>query len=88
LRNKYVITIFVFFSWMLFIDQTSLIDRFSLVKNIKSLKQEKVILQNEIRKNQEMIDILHSDLENLEKFAREEYLMKKPDEDIFLIIYE
>ena len=73
---------------MLFIDQTSLIDRFSLVKNIKSLKQEKVILQNEIRKNQEMIDILHSDLENLEKFAREEYLMKKPDEDIFLIIYE
>jgi cell division protein FtsB len=88
IRNKYVITILVFIVWMLFIDQTSFIDRFSLVKNIKLMEVERERLQNEIKSNRETIKELQSISENLEKFAREEYLMKKPDENIFIVIYE
>jgi cell division protein FtsB len=88
LRNKYVITTIVFVIWMLFIDQTSFIDRFSLMKNIKEMKAERERLQNEIKRNKEMINELQSISEHLEKFAREEYLMKKPDEDIFIVVYE
>jgi len=73
---------------MLFFDQNSIIDRISLARNIKTLKQEKERLVNEISRNRESINELQSSPENLEKFAREEYFMKKRDEDIFIIIKE
>ena len=88
IRNKYILTTLGFLVWMLFFDQTSFIDRFSLLKNIKTLEKEKEKLKKEIQNNIDMINELQSNTENLEKFAREEYLMKKPDEDIFILIYE
>ena len=88
IRNKYIVTTLCFLIWMLFFDQTSFIDRFSLFKNIKTLEKERENLKKEIQKNKDMINELQSNTENLEKFAREEYLMKKPDEDIFILIYE
>jgi len=88
LRNKYVLTIVIFFVWMLFFDQNSLVDRVSLFKGIKEMKNERERLINEINNTRENIYELQSSSENLEKFAREEYLMKKPHEDIFIIISE
>ena len=88
IRDKYTITVLIFIVWMLFFDQNSIIDRISLARNIKTLKQEKERLVNEISRNRESINELQSSPENLEKFAREEYFMKKRDEDIFIIIKE
>jgi len=88
IRNKYVVTTLFFLIWVLFFDQTSLIDRFSLLRNIKTLEKERESLKKEIQKNRDMINDLQTNTEKLEKFAREEYLMKKPDEDIFILIYE
>lgn len=88
IRDKYTVTVLVFIVWMLFFDQNSIIDSVSLARNIKSLKQEKERLINEINENRQNINELQSSAENLEKFAREEYLMKKRDEDIFIIINE
>jgi cell division protein FtsB len=88
IRNKYVITTVVFIVWMLFIDQTSFIDRFTLRKNIKTMKSEQERLHDEIIRNREMLNDLQNITEHLEKFAREEYLMKKPDEDLYMVIYE
>jgi cell division protein FtsB len=83
-----VLTVLGFVTWVLFFDQNSFIDRVSLFRNIKTLEQEKERLVNEIDKNRENINELQSSNENLEKFAREVYFMKKPDEDLFIIIHE
>ena len=88
IRNKFVITTLVFIVWMLFFDQNNIISRASLASGIRELKQQKEHLQKEISENQENINELQSSIENLEKFAREEYMMKKSDEDIFIVIEE
>ena len=87
-RDKFVIATLIVLVWMLFFDQNSIIDRVSLMRGIKNMEQEKENLISEINRNKENIDELQGGSQNLEKFAREEYLMKKPDEDLFIIIYE
>ncbi len=57
-------------------------------EGIKCLKKEKAFFQNEIARDSATYQNLFDTDENLEKFAREKYRMKKPDEDIFLIIEE
>jgi len=49
------------------------------------MKKQKELYQEQIKKNKTKIEELQSSPENLEKFAREEYLMKKEDEVIFVI---
>ena len=88
IRNKFVFTTLIVIVWMIFFDQNSIIDRVSLTRGIRNLKQEKEHLISEINKNKEKINELQSGSENVEKFAREEYLMKKTDEDLYIIIYE
>ncbi|MDR2929003.1 MAG: septum formation initiator family protein [Cytophagaceae bacterium] len=88
LRNKYAITIIGFAVWMLFVDQNSFIDRVNLINNIRNLKRQKENVIAEIISNRDNINELESSPDNLEKFAREEYLMKKPDEDLFIVVEE
>ena len=86
IRNKFVLTTLIFIVWLLFFDQNSIISRVTLAKNIRELKQQKEYLQKEISENRENINELQSSSENLEKFAREEYMMTKADEDLFIVI--
>jgi cell division protein FtsB len=86
LRNRYVVTFIAFIIWVGFFDQNNLLDRHELANRIKELEKQKKHYQNEIDDNNKRIEELQSDPENLEKFAREQYLMKKPDEDIFVVI--
>ena len=86
LRNKYVITILIFSVWILFFDQNNLMNRFSSIKKLNKLEKEKIYYKNKIEEDQRRIKELTSDKEDLEKFAREKYLMKKDNEDIFVII--
>ena len=86
LRNRYVVAFLAFFIWVGFFDQNNLIDRYELSNRIQELERQKVHYKNEIINNKKRIEELQSDPENLEKFAREQYLMKKPDEDIFVVI--
>jgi len=76
----------IFIVWMLFFDQNNLIDRFSLAARIKDLEKQKEHYQQQILENRTKMEELRSNHENLEKFAREEYLMKKDDEELFIII--
>jgi len=63
-------------------------ERRALAQRIKELERQKVHYQQEIITNTKKMEELQSDPENLEKFAREQYLMKKPDEEIFVVIEE
>ena len=86
LANKYLIAFIVFSVWMIFIDDNNI---FFLRKNVNKLKEyrvEKAYFLEKIRKDSIHLREMKANAKNLDKFAREEFLMKKKDEDIFLII--
>lgn len=85
LRNKYVLTGLIFIIWMGFFDQNNMVDRISLSNRIRDLKKQKEHYQNEIIENRQRMEELQGSHENLEKFAREQYMMKKPHEDLFIV---
>jgi len=87
LTNIYVLVLTVFVIWMVFFDTNSLLIHMELKKQIKKLEKQQEFLQEEIAKDKKIIEKL-SDPEELEKFAREQYYLKKKNEEIYLIEYE
>jgi len=83
--NKYVLAICLFVLWMLFMDQRDVFYVREQTKKLKELENKKLYYQSEINKaNKELSDLQNNPVA-LEKFAREHYLMKKEDEDLFII---
>jgi len=86
LKNKYVLTLAGFSVWIMFFSQYSLMDRVKLAKNLKQLRQEKVYYMHQIQRDSTRLLELTTNNENLEKFAREQYYMKKANEDVFIVL--
>ena len=86
LRNKYILTTVLFVLWMLMFDQNNLNERRKNNRDYNQLIKERDYFQNKIEENRKRIQELKTNNDNLEKFAREQYLMKKDNEDIFIIV--
>jgi cell division protein FtsB len=87
ISNKYVWVLLFFSAWMLFLDNYSYFDHRVLNREIDELEANKKYYQEEIKKDQENIKLL-KDPDQIEKFAREKYFMKRDSEDIYIIEYE
>ncbi|SMC84673.1 FtsB family cell division protein [Cellulophaga tyrosinoxydans] len=85
--NMYVMVLTVFVIWMLFFDTNSLLIHWELKKEINNLEKTREYLKEEIAKDKVIIEKL-SDKEELKKFAREQYYLKRQNEEIYLIEYE
>jgi cell division protein FtsB len=72
---------------MVFFDENSFLNHREFDKEIDKLNREKEYYQSEIEQDKELIEKLKNE-EDLEKFAREEYKMKKENEEIYLIEYD
>lgn len=86
LKNKYTITFFLLFSWVLLFDNFDLFTVMKMRYEIRQKQEEMEAIQTLIIADQLHYLELTSDPELLEKFAREQYLMKKEDEDIYIIL--
>jgi cell division protein DivIC len=86
LRNKYILTSVLFVLWMLMFDQNNLNERRKNNRDYNQLLKERDYFQKKIEENGKRIQELKTNNDNLEKFAREQYLMKKDNEDIFIIV--
>ena len=86
LKNKYLITFLALFGWLIFFDKNDLVSQVTFAKKIQQLEEEKQYYVEEIGKNRSDMKELMTNPKNLEKFAREKYLMKKDNEDIFVIV--
>ena len=86
--NKYVITFIIFYFWLCFFDQHSIWERNEQKETIEALEKEKAYFIENIENDKNRIKELKTNRKNLEKFAREQYLMKKNNEDIFIVIEE
>ncbi len=88
LDNRYTWAALAFLVWIVFFDRYNMITRFKTMGELKNAKDQKEYYEKEIEKDLHSIQELTTDTASLEKFAREKYLMKKDDEDIFLIMDE
>ncbi len=85
LLNKYTIVFVVFAVLVTFFDNHSLIHRWETHRRIVEMEKELNYYQNEIKDTKQKNNELRSDKENLEKFAREHFYMKKESEEIFIV---
>lgn len=86
IRNKYFLTTLGFLVWMLFFDQQDLITTHYRQRNeLKQLHESRQYYLNEIESTNKELEQLKSDPALLEKYAREQYRMKKDNEDLFII---
>jgi len=84
--NKYFLITMAFIVWMVFFDSNNVFTRAKLRDTLDDLQQEKRFYLDEIRKDSTLTHKLLTDSTELERFAREKYLMKKGKEDIYLVI--
>jgi cell division protein FtsB len=83
-KNKYFIVLVVLISWLLYFDKNDVFTQFELVQKCNKLNAERDYYIAEIEKNKMEIYELQFNSKSLETFAREKYLMKKDDEDVFV----
>lgn len=88
LKNYYLATLLVFTVWMAFFDSNNFISLYKANGELNALIRQKKYYQEEISKNNLEVLRLTKDPAYIEKFGRENYLMKRKGEDIFLIIEE
>ena len=88
LRNKYILTILALLVWLTFFDRNNFIAQVKLGRTLNEHRQQREFYRSEIKKDSTAMKELMSDSLSLEKFAREKYLMKKDNEDIYLIVEE
>lgn len=86
LRNKYTLTFFLLFAWVLLFDGFDLVTVTKMRLQINQKEKEIEQLDRWIERDKQYFHELTSDPEQLEKFAREEYLMKRENEDIYVIV--
>ena len=86
LCNKYFITITAIIGWVAFFDKNDLMSQYELRQKLHQLRTERYYYQSEIAKSKNDMNELRTNPANLEKFAREKYLMKKDNEEIFVIV--
>ena len=86
LRNKYILTIIIFLVWLILFDSNNLISRYREMKELRKLKSDREYYLKRIEVDRKKLYELKTDNKNLEKFAREQYRMKKADEDLYIIM--
>jgi len=85
LRNKYSLSLILFFVWIIFFDNNNLIERTINFRKMHQLENDKIFYEEKIKDDRAKLVELESNPANLEKYAREQFLMKKDNEDIFII---
>ncbi len=84
-KNKYVVSFTIFLLWIGLLDEDNLITQYEYSNKIEQLTQQREQLKESIEQDKRKMNELKNDKVSLEKFAREEYFMKKNNEVIFII---
>ena len=87
-RSFYLLVSAAFLVWMFFFDENDFISQIQMRKKLSDLEEEKEYYQTKIAEVQLERTELMSNASLLEKFAREKYLMKRPNEDVFIVVPE
>ena len=83
-KHKYLITILIFAAIIGFLDENSAIHRIGYTREISRLQSEIDKYRADYEENTKKLNELSSNPDAIEQIAREKYLMKKPNEDIYV----
>ncbi|WP_372773564.1 septum formation initiator family protein [Mangrovibacterium sp.] len=86
LLTKWGITVVIFLVYILLINEHNLVQHMRSKAKLKQLVEQKAILNEKIEADQLKIQELQTNQKNLEKFAREQFLMRKENEDVFVVV--
>jgi cell division protein FtsB len=84
ITNKYFLVTAFFLSWIFFFASNDLLSQWENKKEYQAMQAKLHYLETEIENMRKEQILLTTDSTYLEKFAREHYRMKKPNEDIFV----
>ena len=85
LRNKYLVALGVFAAIMLFFDKNDVFTQSARNRQLKDLQESKQYYTDRIAEERNELEQLKSNPGTVERYAREKYLMKRENEDLFLI---
>src|SRR4051812_45010979 len=85
-RNKYLVSLIVFLVWISFFDRNDLITQWDRKQELKKLETSAEFYEKEIATTRKDLMDLNNNPSTLEKFAREKFFLKRPNEQIFLIV--
>ena len=83
--NKYLITGIAFAVWMLFFDRNDIRLQLKRIHELNKLQESETVMDKQITDSKQELSLLKTNPETLEKYAREKYMMKKDNEDLFII---
>lgn len=84
-KNFFFISSVLFLIWMFFINSMDVFSVIKLKSKLADLKDQKAYYVDKIENVKSEREALLNNQDLLEKFARENYLMKKPSEDVFIV---
>ncbi|MBR5028723.1 MAG: septum formation initiator family protein [Bacteroidales bacterium] len=85
LKTKYAICTYVFLFFFIILDNNGVSTTYSLRKNNKMLKKQKVELEESIKTDSLNYVKMCNDTAEIERFGRENYFMKRDNEEIFIV---
>ncbi len=85
LKNKYLLVGAFFVIWMLFFDPKDILSDFERRDKLNKLEKSERHLKMQIAESRAELDQLKNNAQSIEKYAREKYMMKKDNEDLFII---
>jgi len=86
IRNKYLVASIAFFVWMMCFDRNDFFEQRERRQHLYKLQESKEYFTLEIQKERKFSQELKNDPAVIEKIAREKYLMKRDNEDLFIIL--
>jgi cell division protein DivIC len=86
LKNKFLLAGVGFLVLMFFFDSKDFAFTYGQVKKLKNLQQSELHLTKQIDDTRKELDLLKTNAQTIEKYAREKYLMKKDNEDLFIVL--
>ena len=84
-RNKYLLTLAFFSVWMIFFDKNDFFSQLERNRNLQEIERSKTYFTQKIAESKKFSHDLQSNAAAIEKYAREKYLMKRENEDLFLV---
>ncbi|MCE3228810.1 MAG: Septum formation initiator [Bacteroidetes bacterium] len=86
IKNKYFLTCIGIVTWLLFFDRNDVFTQMELIQKCRKLNNERNYYITEIENNKTALTDLQTNKKSLETLAREKYLMKKDNEDVFVFV--
>ena len=84
-KSKYLLSGLAFIVWMFFFDRNDVFTQFERIKMSKQTKHIELLKTKEIADTRIELNLLKTNAQTIERYARENYMMKKDNEDLFLV---